>query len=121
MSADPKRAVPVSLSREGSDFLTITWQDGHVSRLAWKHLRSHCPCATCREEKLKKPDPFQILSQKELTPLKAVAMVPVGHYAYRIGWADGHDAGIFTLENLRSLCQCPECTSQSKAPSSTGH
>jgi DUF971 family protein len=36
-------------------------------------------------------------------------MTPVGHYAYKITWSDGHDAGIYTLENLRAMCQCPEC------------
>jgi DUF971 family protein len=36
-------------------------------------------------------------------------MVPVGHYAYKITWNDGHDTGIFTLEHLRELCQCAEC------------
>ncbi len=36
-------------------------------------------------------------------------MSPVGYYAYKITWSDGHDSGSFTLENLRALCQCPEC------------
>ena len=44
-------------------------------------------------------------------PLAPVAMTPIGHYAYKITWSDGHDTGIFTLENLRELCQCPECRS----------
>ena len=33
---------------------------------AWKHLRKHCPCAGCREEQQKPPDPFRILSAKDL-------------------------------------------------------
>ena len=33
----------------------------------------------------------------------------VGRYAYKIVWSDGHDTGIYTLEHLRSLCQCPQC------------
>jgi DUF971 family protein len=41
--------------------------------------------------------------------LKPVAIVPVGHYAYKITWSDGHDAGIYTLETLRDLCQCDRC------------
>ncbi len=36
-------------------------------------------------------------------------MSPVGRYAYKITWSDGHDTGIFTLEHLRALCECPEC------------
>jgi DUF971 family protein len=40
------------------------------------------------------------------------SLVPVGHYAYRIVWNDGHDSGIYTLESLRALCQCQECISK---------
>ena len=34
-----------------------------------------------------------------------VSLTPVGHYAYKITWSDGHDTGIFTLEHLRELGQ----------------
>jgi DUF971 family protein len=30
-------------------------------------------------------------------------MKPVGNYAYSIEFSDGHDTGIFTLENLRDM------------------
>jgi len=100
---------PVTLSKEGPDRLVIKWNDGHRSIYTWKHLRDHCPCAGCREERVKPADPFRILSPTELVPLAVAAMTPVGHYAYKITWSDGHDTGIYTLENLRGLCQCPEC------------
>jgi DUF971 family protein len=110
MSGEPIR--PVALRKDGTDNLVIEWSDAHRSIFTWKYLREHCPCAGCREEKLKPPDPFRILSPAELAPkppLAPVAIQPVGYYAYRIIWNDGHDAGLFTLENLRALCQCPEC------------
>jgi DUF971 family protein len=102
---------PVRLSKEGTDQLRIEWNDGHQSVYTWKHLRKHCPCADCQGEFGQPPNPFRILTEKELhaPPLAPVAMTPVGHYAYKITWNDGHDAGIFTLENLRGLCQCPQC------------
>jgi DUF971 family protein len=34
-------------------------------------------------------------------------MPRIGRYAYKIVWSDGHDTGIFTLEQLRELCRCP--------------
>ena len=68
-----------------------------------------CPCAGCREERTKPPDPFRILKPSELVPLKPVAIAPVGYYAYKITWSDGHDSGLYTLENLRALCECAEC------------
>ena len=107
--------LPVSLRKEGEDRLVIDWNDGHRSVYTWKHLRASCPCAGCREEGSKPPDPFHVLTEKELAPkppLAPLAMAPVGRYAYKITWNDGHDSGIFTLENLRALCECPACTKQ---------
>ena len=105
----PESFQPAALRREGTDRLIIEWKDGHRSSYTWKHLRDNCPCAGCREERLQPPDPFRLLKPNELVPLALVSMTPVGHYAYKINWSDGHDTGIFTLEHLRELCQCPEC------------
>ena len=105
----PGPLLPVALSKEGDDRLVIQWNDGHRSVYAWTHLRANCPCAGCREERAKPPDPFHILKPSELVPLAAVSMPRVGRYAYKIVWSDGHDTGIYTLEHLRSLCQCPQC------------
>ena len=101
--------LPLALRKEGDDRLVIDWNDGHRSECTWRHLRDNCPCAGCREERLKPPEPFRILKPSELVPLKPVSITPVGHYAYKITWSDGHDAGIFTLEALRGLCECPAC------------
>ncbi len=101
--------LPVSLGKEGDDRLVVVWNDGHRSVYTWAHLRDACPCAGCREERLKPPDPFRVLKPSELVPLKPLRMDPVGRYAYKITWSDGHDSGIYTLEHLRSLCQCAEC------------
>src|SRR5947199_6951465 len=110
MSATPSEPLrPVALSKEGDERLVIQWNDGHRGVYSWTHLRSHCPCAGCRDERTQPPDPFRILKPNELVPLRPVALTPVGHYAYKITWSDGHDAGIFTLEHLRELCQCSHC------------
>jgi DUF971 family protein len=101
--------VPVALRKEGDDRLVVDWSDGHHSVYAWQHLRNHCPCASCREEREQPPNPLRVLKPSELVPLKPVAMSPVGRYAYKIVWSDGHDSGIYTLEQLRALCQCAEC------------
>ena len=106
---------PVALSKEGTDRLVIEWNDGHRGVYTWKHLRDNCPCAGCRGEFGQPPDPFHILTASELAPkppLAPVSLEPVGHYAYKITWNDGHDTGLYTLENLRGLCQCPKCGNQ---------
>jgi DUF971 family protein len=108
----PDELRPAALRKETEGRLAIDWSDGHRSLYDWKHLRSNCPCAGCREERAQPPDPLRILKPSELAagPLAAVALRPVGHYAYQIVWNDGHDTGIFTLEHLRELCQCAACT-----------
>jgi DUF971 family protein len=108
-SSETTPLKPLSLSREGEDRLVIQWNDGHRGVTTWKHLREHCPCAGCREERTQTPDPFRILKPGELQPLKPVSITPTGLYAYKIVWNDGHDSGIFTLEHLRHLCQCEQC------------
>jgi DUF971 family protein len=95
---------PLTLRREG-DGLRIEWADGTSTFATWKQLRANCPCAGCLDEKAKPPDPFKVLSPREVEagPPAPVSMAPVGHYAYQITWTDGHGAGIYTLETLRSL------------------
>jgi DUF971 family protein len=113
MSVQENPIAPVSLRREGTDRLVIEWNDGHRAVYTWPHLRANCPCAGCREERLQPPNPLRILKPSELVPLSLASMSPVGRYAYRIVWSDGHDTGIYTLENLRALCECDECKAAS--------
>src|SRR5205085_489353 len=89
---------PVALRKEGDDRLVIDWSDGRRGVVTWARLRQNCPCAGCREERAKPPDPFRILKPEEVArgPLKPVAMTAVGYYAYKITWNDGHDAGLYT-------------------------
>src|SRR5205814_28476 len=74
-------------------------------RKVWLVLRKNCPCASCLEERSKPADPFRVLTPEEVAAgaPQPVAMRPVGHYAYQITWNDGHDTGIYTLEQLRAL------------------
>src|SRR5579871_1626341 len=103
----PESPRPIALRKEGEDRLVIDWSDGVRSVYTWQELRANCPCAGCREERLQPPDPFRILKSSELAPLKPVSVTPVGQYAYKIVWSDGHDAGLFTLEHLRHLGSKP--------------
>src|SRR5580704_18684549 len=99
---------PVAMRKDGDEHLSIEWSDGKCYRLSWAELRRQCPCAACREEREKLPEPFRILSEKELArtgPPRPAAMAPVGYYAYKITWDDGHDTGIYTIENLREMCE----------------
>ena len=95
---------PLSLKRVG-DGLQVQWSDGVTTVTPWRTLRKNCPCASCTEERAKPPDPFRVLSPQEVAAgaPQPVAMQPVGHYAYKITWNDGHDTGIYPVERLRQL------------------
>jgi DUF971 family protein len=97
---------PTSLRREG-DGLAIDWSDSVRTFVAWRTLRKNCPCASCNELRQKPSDPFKLLSDQEVAAgnPEPERMVPRGHYAYQIVWNDGHDTGIFTLEQLRHLSE----------------
>jgi DUF971 family protein len=109
-ASGPELFFPVALSKDEQGRLVIQWNDGQRMVYSWQHLRNSCPCAGCRGERDQPPDPFRLLKPSELLPLAPVSMNPVGRYAYKIVWSDGHDTGIYTLELLRSLGQ-PEPTS----------
>ncbi len=102
--------MPISMKPEGDDRLRIEWNDGKTGVIPWRTLRDHCPCAACREERLQPPNPFRVINLKDIPvgPLRPVAMTPVGYYAYKIVWNDGHDTGIMPLDQLRALCQWEE-------------
>ena len=44
-------------------------------------------------------------------PPRPVEATPVGKYAIRFKWNDGHESGIYSWEYLRNVCQCDECRS----------
>ncbi len=88
----------------------IEWSDGVTHHLRWQVLRDHCPCATCRAEREAPPKPatlLPVLSAAETQPLRAVAMRPIGNYAYAVQFSDGHNTGIYTPEYLRELGEHP--------------
>jgi DUF971 family protein len=112
-SADPK-SVKVNLTTgTGVD---IEWKDGHQSHYGFPFLRDACPCALCDEERSKtkrKPGDPPKLAPGALPMYKPAALPtlaePVGKYAIRFHWNDGHELGIYSWQFLRDVCPCEEC------------
>lgn len=109
LCTDPEH-IAISKSRG----INIDWKDNHQSAYELVYLRDHCPCAGCTgahgtEPRPKssevKADPFQMYTPK----LKMDAVEPVGNYAIRIQWSDGHSTGIYSYEHLRKICPCEAC------------
>jgi DUF971 family protein len=105
-------------SRAGVD---IVWADGHASHYDFAYLREQCPCAICDDLRQKKDQqknqalhaPAPALQSAELPMFKprpgARAAKTVGHYALQIDFTDGHSAGIFSYDYLRTICPCAQC------------
>lgn len=97
---------PTQLERVEGDRLRITWSDQSVREYSARELREACPCATCREKrKAPPPDPMQlpVIPPGGGGVLSIASMRPVGNYAYGIGFSDGHDSGLFTMDLLQEL------------------
>ena len=100
---------PVDIRGVGSEELLISWEDGHRSLYRNDYLRLHCPCAGCRDEWTGKR---LITLDKIPANINPLAMSPVGNYAIRLKWSDGHETGIYGFEFLRSVCPCASCQKQ---------
>lgn len=112
-ATDPK-SVKVNVSTgTGMD---IEWKDGHVSHYSFQYLRDACPCALCDDERVRENrepgDPRK--AQPGALPMfkaapKPVETAPVGKYAIRFRWNDGHEHGIYSWDFLREFCPCEAC------------
>ena len=115
----PLAAVPPAKVRdmqsEGTG-VAIDWKDGHRSSWTFAWLRLACPCATGNEEREKrgrkvgvaKPKPGGPLVLYEAPP-RPLEVTPVGKYAVKFKWNDGHESGIYSWDYLRRMCQCSTC------------
>ena len=105
-STDPEH-IAISKSKG----ITIDWKDGHASAYGLDYLRRNCPCATCTGAHGTPPaspaatTPFPLYKPA----LKMLSVEPVGNYAIRINWSDGHSTGIYSFEHFRKICPCNDC------------
>ncbi|PID33801.1 MAG: 1-(5-phosphoribosyl)-5-((5-phosphoribosylamino)methylideneamino)imidazole-4-carboxamide isomerase [Thiotrichales bacterium] len=81
-----------------SRILELTWPDGVVQNLSCEYLRVYSPSAEVRGH-----GPGQEVLQlgKENVNIKEIA--PVGHYAVKLVFDDGHDSGLYDWGLLREL------------------
>jgi DUF971 family protein len=100
--------APTGIFRKDPDHLSISWNDGSVSELSFRFLRSSCPCAACVNEWTgeKMLDDSRI--PKDIRPAR---LVSVGRYAMAIHWSDGHKTGIYSYDYLKKIA-----SRQSEAP-----
>ena len=101
---------PTQVKQRSKFEILIRWDDGHEGPVTLKILRDSCPCAGCNGETVllrsysAPPPDVETPGRYELK-----SALPVGGYALKFGWGDGHDLGIYTWEQLRDLCECDLC------------
>ena len=95
-STDPS-SVRVDLD---TNRVVITWRDGHESRYTGAYLRWTCPCAACRGHAPGQVEPPRF---EDVRQVRLLGAGPVGSYALRFDFSDGHDSGIFTWQYLYRL------------------
>jgi DUF971 family protein len=86
--------------RTKSHLLLVSFDDDSTFEYSFEYLRTHSPSA---EVKGHGPGQEVLQTGKENVILKSIE--PVGHYAVRLIFDDGHDTGLYTWQYLYELGQ----------------
>jgi DUF971 family protein len=83
--------------------LAVAWNDGRESFIPLEKLRRACPCAACGGE----PDVMGNVDRPHVSygphSFELRDFRFVGGYALQPIWNDGHETGLYTFRQLRSL------------------
>jgi DUF971 family protein len=93
-SQQPTRLV----AHQQSKVLEIEFADGAVFSLPFELLRVYSPSAEVQGH-----GPGQEILQVGKRQVGLLALEPVGNYAVKPSFTDGHDSGLFTWAYLRQL------------------
>ncbi len=106
----------IKVHKSSGNTMEIAWKDGHQSTYSFAYLRDACPCALCNDEREKSRRQPDQPSSPDAGPLpmfkpvlRPTEVAPVGNYAIRFTWNDGHQHGIYSWSYLREWCPCEEC------------
>lgn len=78
--------------------LVVAFEDGNRFELSFEYLRVNSPSA-----EVKGHGPGQEVLQTGKENVRVTAIEPVGHYAIRLVFDDGHDTGLYTWKYLYEL------------------
>ncbi len=98
-SADPPTNVR---AHQADQILELSYSDLGEVRIPYRSVRAICPCAVCQNEwtgeRILDPSTIRV-------DIRIEGMDPVGSYAVRFRWNDGHNTGIYSYGLLRELAQ----------------
>ncbi len=96
----PESPIPTDVKlHQVSKVLELAFADGRAFRLPYEFLRVHSPSAEVRGH-----GPGQETLQVGKKDVTIDEVEPIGHYAIRPKFSDGHDTGIYSWEYLHDLC-----------------
>lgn len=103
-----KEPPPRHLDVKKDQGLTVTWADGSTTFYSVKHLRKMSPSAEMRElrdEQARNPLTVLPSEMADVTSegLTITDAEPMGNYAIRFTFSDGHHTGIFSWDYLRQI------------------
>jgi DUF971 family protein len=84
--------------RQASRLLTLEYEDGTSFDLPFEYLRVYSSSA-----EVKGHGPGQSVLQTGKENVEITSVDPIGHYAVRLVFSDGHDTGLYTWEYLYEL------------------
>jgi DUF971 family protein len=117
---EPITIDPEHIAISKSKGVKIDWRDRHHSEYDLRYLRDHCPCAQCKGAHGTPPAKTQQNPSNPLQLFKPTLKIdevePIGNYALRLRWNDGHSTGIYSFEHLRRICPCPACLERQSTP-----
>lgn len=95
---------PVHLDLKRDTALTVRWSDGVESVYPIAYLRRMSPSADAQQmREALAQNPLTVLSSSSSGPLRAERIEPVGRYAVRLVFSDGHHTGLYTWAYLREI------------------
>lgn len=83
-----------------SKVLELSYEDGNTYRLPFELLRVFSPSAEVQGH-----GPGQETLQTGKREVLIANLEPVGHYALKPSFSDGHDSGLYSWDYLRFLCE----------------
>jgi len=78
--------------------IVIAFEDGNRFEVSFEYLRVNSPSAAVQGH-----GPGQEVLQTGKENVQVTAIEPVGHYAVRLVFDDGHDSGLYTWKYLYEL------------------
>lgn len=97
---NPDTPIPVELKQhKKSRILELVYEDGQRYELSYEFLRVFTPSAEARGHGV-----GQETLQTGKRNVDIVSIEPVGNYAIKPVFSDGHDSGLYSWDVLHTLC-----------------